>query len=351
MPEPLAIDGARGGQVLRTSLSLSTLTGKPFIISNIRAARPKPGLQPQHFTAVKLLAGLCGAEVQGAAQQGKQLAFYPRQVRPVSLQTNVGTAGSVTLLLQALLLPSLLAEVKLRAVGGTDVPFAPSAAYFSEVLLPALRPFGARFDFELQKHGYYPKGNGAVSFRSHPATKWPLKSVDYASLGQLQSIHCLSHCSSLPRDVALNQARAARRTLAEFECEWKETIEARPQSDTLGSGIDLIACFDNGARLGANALGKKDKPAAKVGEEAGASLLQELQALKPVDRHLADQLIPFMGLAKGTSTFLCSEVTEHLLANLEVTKQFLGCEYKVEGELGKPGKVEVKGVAFKPGAP
>ena len=350
MQEILEIDGARGGQALRTSLALSALTGKPFTITEIRATRPNPGLQPQHFTAVQTLAQICGAEVEGAVSQGKHLTFKPRAVKPSSLLANIGTAGSVTLLLQAALLPAMREEIKLRVAGGTDIPFAPPALYFSEVLLPALRKFGARFEFECNKRGYYPKGNGAISFKSTPV-KWPLKAIDFTALGRLQAIKCHSHCASLPREVALNQAKAARQKLAEFECDWTATIECLPKSDTLGSGIDLVACFDNGARLGSNALGKKGLPAHVVGEEAATKLLQELRSLRPVDRHLCDQLVPFMGLAKGTSCFNCSEVTEHLLSNIEVTKQFLGCEAKVEGDLGKPGKVEVKGIAFTPAAP
>jgi len=345
MPEPIPVDGAAGGQVLRTSLALSALTGKPFTISSIRSNRPNPGLQPQHFTAVKTLAETCHAEIEGAVKESRQLTFKPGKVRPSSLQVNIGSAGSVTLLLQALLPPSLREEVRLRVMGGTDVPFAPPANYFSGVLQPALKAFGVHFEFSLNKRGYYPKGNGAVSFKSVPG-RLPLKAVDFTELGQLQSIQCVSHCASLPREVAVNQARAAHKKLEEFDCEWIESIEAAPHSDTIGSGLDLLACFDNGAHLGANALGAKGKPAVTVGEEAAVHLLKSLRSLRPVDVHLADQLIPFMGLAKGTSFFQCAEVSQHLLSSIAVTKQFLDCEISIVGDLGQPGRVTVKGVGF-----
>ncbi len=345
MADLIEVDGAAGGQVLRTSLGLSALTGKPFAIKDIRSNRPNPGLQPQHFTAVKVLAEICGAEIEGALKESKQLTFKPGKIRASSLQVNIGTAGSVTLLLQALLLPALKAEVRLRAVGGTDVPFAPSTQYYQDVLFPALSAFGAGFELKANKRGYYPKGNGSISFKSLP-TKFPLKAVDFTELGRLQSIKCFSHCASLPREVAVHQARAARKKLAEFECDWMESIECASKSDTLGSGIDLIASFDNGARLGANALGKRGKPAVTVGEEAAVQLIKSLRSLRPVDAHLADQLVPFMGLAKGTSIFNCSEVSQHLLTNIGLTKQFLGCEIFVVGDLGQPGRVTVKGIGF-----
>ncbi|MBI2530485.1 MAG: RNA 3'-terminal phosphate cyclase [Candidatus Diapherotrites archaeon] len=340
--------GSGGGQILRTALGLSALLQKPISVNKIRYNRPTPGLQAQHLTALTTLKQICDAQVEGAKQLSQEIKFSPRAPHSAQLHINIGTAGSITLLLQSIILPALLHETKLRIVGGTDVAWAPSANYMQNVLLPALSKAGAKFDLELNARGYYPKGLGSASFSSKPA-RLPLKPVSLVNLGNLERIRIISHCANLPKEVALNQLKSAKKTTTDAlgDIDFDESIECREKSETTGSGIDLFAYFDSGAIIGANALGEKGKPAEKVGREAAEKLLKELSAKKPCDSHLADQLIPFMALAQGYSTIETTSLTEHAQTNIFVVEKFLPVKFEVSGSLGEPAEISVLGAGFK----
>lgn len=341
----LEIDASAGGQVLRNSLALSTLTKKAVKIKNIRANRPNPGLQQQHLTALQTAAKICNAKIEGAGKGSKEVVFEPGEIQDMQLNVNIGTAGSITLLLQSILIPSLIREIKLRIFGGTDVAWSPPFNYMNEVLLPTLTKTGARFDFDLITHGYYPKGNGSVSFKSFPA-EFPLKPIIITKLGNLQHIKLFSHSASLPREVSLNQANRAKKELEKLGVDIEEKIESRESANTIGSNIDLIAFFDSGAIIAANALGAKGKPAVAVGKEAALKLLKEISSQKPVDSHLADQLIPFMAIAKGESKIQCSSLTEHTLNSIAVAEKILDLKFSVEGEKGESAEISVEGIGF-----
>lgn len=339
--------GSGGGQILRTALGLSALLQKPISVNKIRYNRPVPGLQAQHLTAITTLRQICNAQVEGAKLLSQEVRFSPQAPHDSHLQVNIGTAGSVTLLLQSIILPALLHEIKLRIVGGTDVAWSPSANYMQNVLLPALSKMNAKFDLELNARGYYPKGLGSASFSSKPA-KLPLKPVSLTNLGNLERIRIISHCANLPKEVALNQLKSARKTIADAlgETDFEESIECREKSETTGSGIDLFAYFTSGAVIGANALGEKGKPAEKVGKEAAEKLLKELAAKKPCDSHLADQLIPFMALAEGYSTIETTSLSEHTQTNIFVVEKFLNVKFEVSGNLNEPAEISVMGAGF-----
>lgn len=346
MPETIEIDASHGGQVLRTALGLSALSGKAVVLKNIRASRPKPGIKAQHLYGTNCLAEICGARVSGNVPGSRALEFRPGKIKPVSLSISLPTAGSLSLILQAAMLPALAAEIKLRLAGGTDVAWSPPVNYLRKVLLPALRQMGANFSVELLSHGYFPKGMGRVSFSSKPA-ELPLKPLRRVERGSLECIKAFSHSASLPSEVSRNQLAAAKKELVEsgLDFEFEGTIESRESANTIGSGIDLIALFSSAA-IGANALGEKGKHATKVGREAAQNLLRELRAEKPVDSHLADQLIPYAALASGRSEFACTSLTEHTLANIMVCEKILGVKFIVEGSLHEPARISVDGVAF-----
>ncbi len=339
--------GSGGGQILRTALGLSALLQKPISVDKIRYNRPVPGLQAQHLTAITTLRQICNAQTEGAKLLSQVVKFSPQAAHAAQLHINIGTAGSVTLLLQSIILPALLHEIKLRIAGGTDVAWAPSANYMQSVLLPTLSKMNAKFDLELNARGYYPKGLGSASFSSKPA-KLPLKPVSLIHLGNLERIRIISHCANLPKEVALNQLKSARKTIADAlgETDFEETIECREKSETTGSGIDLFAYFSSGAVIGANALGEKGKPAEKVGREAAEKLIAELNAKKPCDSHLADQLIPFMALAQGYSTIETTSLSEHTQTNIFVVEKFLPVKFEVSGKLNGPAEISVMGAGF-----
>ena len=203
--------GEAGGQVLRTALSVAAITGQAFKLKNIRANRPKKGLKPQHLTAVKTLGKICNAKMEGDKLHSESLTFTPGKLAGGQFAVNIGTAGSITLLLQTFILPALFVPEKLslRIIGGTDVTWSPPINYFSNVFFPAVGEMGARFKIETVKHGYYPKGNGIVQFESKPAYL-PLKPLQRTETGKLVLMQVYSHCASLPKEVALNQAKAAK---------------------------------------------------------------------------------------------------------------------------------------------
>lgn len=348
MNEIIEIDGSKGsggGQILRTSLGLSALTKNPIKIKNIRANRPKPGLAAQHLTSLKTIAQICNAEVEGAEPNSTEVIFKPKNLSDCGLNVNIGTAGSITLLLQTILLPALKTNLKLRVTGGTDVEWSPSAIYLQHVLFPTLKKIGCNFDSELIKRGYFPKGNGAIKFISKPA-KLPLKPLTLTTSGKLNHIKLFSHSSSLPKEVSENQRNAAAKNLSQLNTDITSNIENNPESDTIGSGIDLIANFENSI-IGANTLGKKGKPALQVGKDAAQKLLKEINSKAPVDQHLADQLIPFMAIANGKSEIHTSNLTSHTLTNISVTEQILGTKFLVIGEPNQPATITVEGISFK----
>ncbi len=350
MAEVIEVDGGigeAGGQVLRTALALSALARKPVKIKNIRANRPKPGLKPQHLTAVQTLAEICSAELQGARPGATELQFLPKEIKSVDLRINIQTAGSISLLLQQVLPVALLQETKLRVVGGTNVAWSPPAEFLQNALFPVLHKAGARFDLKVNKRGFFPKGRGVVHFSSRKA-KLPLSPINLTELGNLESISIFSSSASLPRDVSRNQAVAARHALQHLNADFREKIESSEYLTTIGSAISLFAHFSTGAVLTGSALGQRGKPAEQVGREAAQALLNELQAKQPCDSHLADQLIPFMALAKGRSQIHTTRLSQHCLSNIAVVKKFLPVKFAVEGSPGKPAKISVEGTAFSP---
>ena len=196
----LEVNGESGGQMLRSSLGLSALLRKPVTIYNIRAKRPNPGLQAQHLTGLNTLKILSSAKVHGAVKGSMKVVFKPEQFSGGNLNVNIGTAGSVMLLVQAVMLPSMLKETKLRIFGGTDVPFAPSFNYSEKVLFPVLSKMNARFSASLVSRGFYPKGNGSISFKSLPA-ELPLNPIKLTKKKKVKFVWLFSHSASLPQEV------------------------------------------------------------------------------------------------------------------------------------------------------
>lgn len=345
--EPIVIDAAAGGQVFRSALGLSALLSKPVKIVHIRSSRPKPGLQPQHLTVLKTLQQVARAKVEGAVLNSDSVLFVPSALQDSQLVANIGTAGSVALLLQSFVFPSLVCNNRLRVLGGTNVPFAPSFEFLEQSFFPALKSLGGRFDVSLNAHGFFPKGNGAVSFVSKPA-KFPLKPLYWVELGKLESVEGFSVCASLPPAVAENQARSVEKTLSVLDCPVLIHRSCKETASSKGSSMVLFARFSSGRVLSSASLGKKELSSEKVGKMAAEQLLKKIRDAKPMDVHLADQLVPFLALAKGASTFETAVLSDHLLNNIKVCEQLLPVKFEVKGEKGKPCEVFVEGSAFVP---
>ncbi len=342
----IEIDGRAGGQCLRTSLALSSVLKKPVLVFNIRNNRPKPGLAKQHLTGLNTLAKISKTKVKGNFLGSKKVVFYPKTIKEGNYSVNIGTAGSITLLLQVLTLPLIFSETKssFRIVGGTDVPFSPSFNYAKEVFFPFLSSLGAKFSLDLKRRGYYPKGNGFVSF-SKISSKLPLKPFYKTEQDELNYIKIIAHSTGYPKEASSNLCASAKSILSEKFSALEEVIEFNEAIDEKGAGISLIAFFKDRTRIGASTV--QEKNPAKAGKKTAEFLLKEIDSKKPVDSHLSDQLIPFMALAKGHSTFETSSLTQHTLNNISVTEKFLEVKFEVKGKLNEPAEISVKGIGFK----
>ncbi len=340
--------GEGGGQMLRSSLALSAVLGIPFRIVNIRARRRNPGLQQQHLTAVLALKELTGAEVEGAYKGSTELSFRPGAVRCGSFTFDIGTAGSTSLVIQALLPALALSHCASRVVirGGTDVPMAPPIDYVRFVMLPVLSRLGVDADVALVRRGHYPRGGGEVVLTVRPSEG--LRAVTLRGFGKLVEVRGLSHAVRLPRHVAERQAQAAERALKGLGVPIGMGVEAYPPDRDPhlgpGSGIVLWALSDQGNVVGADSLGERGKPAEAVGEEAARRLMEELGTGCAVDSHMGDMLIPYMALARGRSTICVSRLTMHATTNMYVVERFLGVKFQVDGEISTPATISVEGV-------
>jgi RNA 3'-terminal phosphate cyclase (GTP) len=318
-----------GGSILRHALGFSVLTGRPFRIGHIRAHRPQPGLRPQHLHSVRAAARLCGAQVRGDRVGSTELEFEPGPIRPGDYEIDIGTAGSVTLLLQAVLLPVVMGSAETRWVvrGGTDVPWSIPVDYFGAVLLFHLQRW-ARLSFRLLRRGYYPAGGGRVELwaRPHGTPPEPLR-LDGS--GRLVRIEGVAHASHSLRSARVVE-RLREAAVNALGCPPDVPVSVRgdySETASPGAGIVLWAVLQDGAdpaveyRLGASALGERGVPAETVGVQAARQLMEELEAGACVDRHLADQLVPFLAWAGGR--LRTSVLTPHTRASLYVARQFL----------------------------
>ena len=324
----IRIDGSHGeggGQILRTAIALSCLTGEAVEVYNIRANRPKPGLAAQHLKGIEAAKLISQAEVEGLKIGSTRVVFRPRVLRGGEFRINIGTAGSVTLILQTVLLPSLAAEKEsvFHITGGTDVNWSPPIDYVRNVMLRALREMGAQVEVDLVARGYYPKGGGRVTVRVLPSK---LKGVEYQRIDEI--IRGVSHCSNLPAHIARRQAESAARFLKAQGYQVEIETETRNDFST-GSGITLWSGYKGGS-----ALGEKGKRAESVGEEAARMLADELRSQAAFDSHLADQIMPFAAVAKGATEYTTSKITMHQKSNAFVIQQFLGDVVEIsEGEI------------------
>jgi len=310
------------------------VSGRPVRVVNIRGARPKPGLQPQHLLAVKAAARLCAATVAGAALGSTEVTFCPGSLcPPATWELDVGTAGSVMLLLQGLL-PALVkagSSCTLRLRGGTNNPWAPPFEHFEAVLLPVLAALGAPSTATLEKRGFYPRGGGLVQVRV-PACG-PLRALTLLERDELEQAWGLAYSSNLPEHIGQRMAQAAKQSLWEAGLrEVKIARDTETPSAGPGCGIILFARFSCGAILAGSALGERGKPAEKVGREAAHALLEEVRSGAPVDRHLGDQLVIWTALAQGLSQYRTSQLTAHTRSAIVVVSALLGTRFEVEGE-------------------
>jgi RNA 3'-phosphate cyclase len=334
------IDGSQksgSGTILRLSVALAAAIGQPLHIYNIRQNRPQPGLKAQHLEAVLTAAKLCNAEVKGATLNSRELWFRPREVRSGDFEAEIGTAGSISVLLITVLPICALAKDTVRlhvTKGGTDVSHSPTINYMRNVFLTVLKHMGLEASITVHKYGYYPKGMGELTMTVKPFHT--LQPIRLENFGKLKSIKGVSVCTFLAeRKVAERQAKAAREYLSEkgYAADI-QIVNDRSNPLQKGSSIVLWAETDTGTILGADAIGELRKTSEAVGREAAERLYAELSAMPTVDAHLADLVIPYVALAEGTSAFLTRTVSDHLDANVWLAEKMLGVRFNAEKVIG-----------------
>jgi RNA 3'-terminal phosphate cyclase (ATP) len=338
--------GEGGGQLVRTSVALSAVTGKEIKVTNIRKKRPNPGLKQQHLKALETAAKICGAQVSGLFPGSSELFFAPVEIKGGKYNIDIGTAGSITLLLQCIMpaLPFAKEKVELTIRGGTDVAWSPTIDYLQHVTFRALKQFGYVGKITLIERGYYPRGGGNISaifepcklhgfhFRETDENKSVGKDMtdresSKGEQNQKEMIMGISHASNLPAHVPSRQAETARSLLLEAGYASEINVQSHKLLST-GSGITLWTGY-----CGGSALGERGLPAEKVGRRVSEEVIAELRTGAAVDAHLADQLIPYMALA-GNSSYTVRELTLHAATNIWVTEQFLDVKFKIEEKKG-----------------
>jgi RNA 3'-phosphate cyclase len=330
----LEIDGSvgeGGGQTIRIATSFSIILGRPIHVKNVRGARKVPGLRPQHSATLKILRDVCGGTLEGGDVGSTEFTFVPGALKNTSPRLlDLGTAGSITLVLQALV-PAVAiskASLELNLVGGTDVPWSPTSDYISTILGPCLRRIGIQSAFEVSRRGYYPKGGGRARVRIEPCLE--VRPVQLASRGADSDleISVVSRVGSLPRHVAERQVSSAISVLARSGLRAKNTSIFSEETYSPGSSI-LISCVGDSCYIGSDAIGARGKPAETVGAEAATSFSRTFQSPACVDANLADMVAPLLCLARGRSTLMTSQATGHLRTSLQIATQFVKADFEV----------------------
>ena len=333
----IIIDGSiGGGQILRTSLSLSALTQKPFKIKNIRSKRSNPGLQNQHLTSVNSIAQICNAKVIGNILNSKELEFFPNKVVPGNYKFDIGTAGSTTLVLQTLLPPLIFdtnQQSNVSVIGGTANPLAPPALEIKEVFLWHLKNLGININLEIEKEGFYPKGGGKIKVKINPAeilNEIKLQTSDKSK--HYDETNVIAICSK-----ELKEKNVAKRMIDGFKLNFpvKENIKTKEiYVETLSPGCYLHANYNYGYiyKIGMTILGEKTKKSEDVGKECAIKLLEEMKSGENLDSFTADQLLIYLAI-KGSGKIRTSKITDHIKTNIETIEKFLDVKFTIKDNI------------------
>jgi RNA 3'-phosphate cyclase len=332
----VTIDGSYlegGGQILRTAISLSAITRKDCHIFNIRKGREKPGLMPQHLLGIQATAQLSDGKLEGDSLSSQEIKFYPGKIQTKDLHIKIETAGSIPLVLQTLIPVSLFAfsPIKITFDGGaTDTFFSPTVDHFRYVFVKILEKMGGKVEINLIKRGYYPEGGTRVEVIIHPSK---LKPLNLTERGQFKKIIAISGASESLRDkkVAERQLAGMREILGKLKLPVEERIEYY-DTRSPGSQICLVAEFEN-TIIGTDNLGKLGKRAEDVGKEAASELLKEQRTRACLDKHLTDQILPYLALTRDESRVSISRLTNHAKTNIWVIQQFLNGEFKFKDNI------------------
>lgn len=339
----LSIDGSLGeggGQVLRTSLTLALITGRSFILNNIRQRRAKPGLMAQHLKAVEAAREVGKAKVEGARLGSQSLVFEPTGLHSGEFHFDIGTAGSTSLVLQTILPPLSFAAASstVTLIGGTHVPWSPCFHYLEMHWLHYMRRIGFDIRLELGAAGFYPRGGGRVVAMVRPASR--ISPLCLTNRGPLKRIRGISAVANLDLRIAERQKVQAIKSLGDVagQVEFEILSLSSPSKGTL---LLLLAEFEN-SQCCFYGLGALGKPAERVADEAVNELLNLLATDGAIDHYLSDQLLLPLALATGVSEIRTSKVTQHLTTNAAIVEMFIPVSIEIEGKIGQPGSIRIR---------
>ena len=330
----LDLDGSGGGgQLFRSALALSTLTETPIEMHEIRGDRPEPGLRPQHLAVLETLTAITDASVEGCELGAETVSFEPGTPTGGRYEATIETAGSVTLLFDAILpLASTLDRpLQVAATGGTSVAWSPSMPWYRRVKLPVLRRAGLPAAVDCHRSGFYPAGGGRATLSLAPAD---LPTIDRHDRGARKRtrVHSTATADLAESDVAERQADQACDRLQERGIDVTERLTQSVEADSTGSVVLVGFAYEHGV-IGAESLGEPGKPAEAVADDAVAAAIADHASGAAVDSHLADQLIPWLAIAGGSVTI--PRVTEHVRTHCDLVEQF-GYDVRIEAQADGP---------------
>jgi RNA 3'-terminal phosphate cyclase (ATP) len=352
----IEIDGSEksgSGTIVRDAVPYAVLMGREIRLFNIRMKRDKPGLRPQHLKAMEAAAAICGGRLLGATVGAGEIRFQPGMfLKGGPFQWDIGTAGSTAMLALCVIPLGLFADQPstYRVVGGLFQDFAPSLFHLQHVLLPILRTMGVQVEGRIIRPGYVPRGGGEIEVKVLPM-KEPMKPLDLSRSGQVREVRGIALSSMLKeRRVSERMATACAEALKkraydpriEVIYDTSENPAYERPALQAGAALALWAETKTGCRLGSDMAGARGRSAEFIGERTARMLVEDLDSGATVDRHLADQLIPFCALAQGRSTLIVPEITDHVEARLWLVERILKAKTGVKGNV-----VTIEGIGYR----
>jgi RNA 3'-terminal phosphate cyclase (ATP) len=333
----LKIDGGHGeggGQIIRSAITLSCITKQPIHLENIRKNRKVVGLKPQHLTAIKIIQKITNAKVIGAEIGSTELKFIPGNVKSLDLIEDVGTAGSISLILQVLIPVVAISQKKLdlKIKGGTDVLWSPSIDYTQYVLREAYSRMGIKFSLELCKRGYYPKGGGEINLHVNPSN---LKSISFTKR-KTNSVKLICTFSKISIGKIKNEVKEIIQKLTKENFIVETEIKNEEAVDS-GASM-LIYSIDEHSIIGIDALFDKKT------QKFDLNIDEFIKNSVGIDGKLADMLVVTASLGQKKTIFRVKEISKHLETNLFVTSKITGCKYGI-GKLTDGFEVIIEGVS------
>lgn len=313
--------------MVRTSVALAAVTGKETRLTRIRENRPTNGLSKQHTTAVKAVADMTGSSVEGNYTGSRDLLFKPGNTQETDIRIDIGAAGSISLMLQAMLLAArnYTKTVRMDISGGTNVMWAPPIDSYQQILFPLMSRMGIEAKLDIAERGFYPQGGGRIIAELQPMGDiYPLMIED---LGELRNIEGVCYIQNLPNWIHEQMITSCMELLTD-RCDVDISVQ-RTEGDSKGAGMSLVANYDNG-KLGSNVLTSRGHPAKQAGEDVAKDLLQGMDDGSTMDVYTADQLLPYMAMANGKSSFTVSRISKHLLSQMDTLESFLDVRFGVE---------------------